>query len=46
MTCLQRRSDFPVVKGKAKSNSLLESDIAGKDRAVESSRLGPRKVSR
>ena len=42
---MQRRSVFPVVKGKAESNSLLEGDTADKDGAVEISRPGPRKVS-
>ena len=33
---------LPVIKGKPESNMLLESDVADEDRAVESSRLGPR----
>ena len=33
---------LPVVKGKPESNMVLESDVADEDRAVESSRPGPR----
>ena len=35
-------SGLPVIKGKPESNLLLESDVTDKDRAVESSRPGPR----
>jgi len=35
-------SGLRVVEGKPESNMLLESDVADKDRAVESSRPGPR----
>jgi hypothetical protein len=36
------RGGFPVIKGKPESNLLLESDVADKDRPVESGRPGPR----
>jgi len=35
-------SGLPVVEGKPESNMLLESNVADEDRAVESSRPGPR----
>ena len=40
------RSALAAVNDRAESNSLLEGDVANKDRVVESSRLGSRKVSR
>ena len=36
------RGGLPVVEGKSESNLLLESDVADKNRPVESSWTGPR----